>query len=66
MNDGELGDSEGERRRMETVEGSREVVRVNKCRIGLKMGDGIEWVSVGDNDVGESYLEKRSETAAGL
>ena len=55
---GELGDSEGERRRMERVDGIKDVVRVKICWRGLSLSDGIECVRVGDKVVGWSYLDR--------
>ena len=42
MNSGELGDSEGARRRMEMAKGDREVVKENKWGRGFMMFEGIE------------------------
>ena len=52
--DPELGDSAGERRRIESVSGARELASFKTCGIGLAKGDGIEWESVGANAVGGS------------
>jgi hypothetical protein len=52
----ELGDSEGARRRMERVYGTREVVSLKMCGRGLSVLEGIECERLGVRGVGGSYL----------
>lgn len=52
--DPELGDSEGERRRIESVRGTRDVVREKKCASGLALAAGMGCVIVGRRAVGGS------------
>lgn len=54
-NEPELGDSDGVRRRIEIVPGTKLVVNVKRCISGLR-ADGTEWVKVGHSVVGGSYL----------
>ena len=56
MNDPELGESEGESKRMDMVNGRRHVVSLNICASGFRLEDEIEWESVGEKLVGVSYL----------
>jgi len=60
MNTPELGDSEGGRRRTDTVRGVNVLARVKRCGNGFDMFEGIEWLMVGVKLVGGSYLCKRS------
>ena len=62
-NEPELGDSEGESRRMESVSGASEDARVNACRRGLRTLPGMEWESEGAKAVGWSYLPSQSASA---
>jgi hypothetical protein len=55
MNDGELRDSTGERRRIDIVNGLGLFAKENTWGSGFSR-DEMEWDSVGDNDVGGSYL----------
>jgi hypothetical protein len=56
MNAGELGDSVGGRRRTDIVNGWRVVARENMWDSGFN-DEGMECDSVGDRNVGGSYLE---------
>lgn len=57
MKSWEPGDSDGARRRMETVSGTRDVARVKILGRGLNESEGIGWLSVGVSTVGGSYLQ---------
>jgi hypothetical protein len=57
MNSWELGDSDGERRRIDMGCGRRAVVSFRRWGMGLRDRDGIECDRVGDNSVGGSYLQ---------
>lgn len=58
---GELGDSDGESRRMEIDGRERDDVSWKRCGRGLKAVDGIECDSVGASGVGGSYLLQLSK-----
>jgi hypothetical protein len=63
MNSWKLGDSDGERRRIDMGWGRRAVVSFRRCRRGLKDRDGIECDRVGDRFVGGSYLQSAKVSA---
>ena len=56
MNAPELGDSEGGRRRTDTVRGVSVLARVKRCGSGFNTFEGIEWLMDGVKLVGGSYL----------
>lgn len=56
MSNGELGDSEGERRRIEMACAGRTVVSLRRWERGFRKTEGIEWERVGHRLVGGSYL----------
>jgi hypothetical protein len=56
MNVPELGDSEGARRRIDTVRGVSVLARVKRCGNGFNTFEGIEWLMDGVKLVGGSYL----------
>ena len=56
MNEGELGDSAGGRRRTDMDSGWRVFAKENTCGSGFS-GEGMECDSVGDRNVGGSYLK---------
>jgi len=56
MNAPELGDSEGGRRRTDTVRGASVLARVKRCESGFNTFEGIEWLMDGVKPVGGSYL----------
>lgn len=56
----ELGDSDGAKRRMDTVKGTRHDARVKMWGKGLRTGDVIECERVGVSVVGGSYLLRQS------
>lgn len=66
MNSGKLGESEGARRRMEMGCGGREVVSLSRWGRGFMIGEGMEWVRVGDKFVGGSYLCKKKKNDKSL
>ena len=56
----ELGDSEGTRRRIDTVRGASVLARAKRCGNGFNTVEGIEWLTGGVKHVGGSYLGNRS------
>ena len=61
----ELGDSEGARRRMDTVRGKNVLARVKRCGKGLNTFEGIGWLMDGVVGlVGRSYLVERQLDAS--
>jgi hypothetical protein len=63
---GELGDSEGASKRIDTVAGDIEDDSVKMCESGLSPVEGIEVVNVGDIDVGGSYLKPQFQSTGVL
>ena len=59
MNAPELGDSEGARRRIDSVRGVNVLARVKRCRNGFNTFEGIGWLMDGVKRVGGSYLGER-------
>jgi hypothetical protein len=55
VNESELGDSDKASRRIESVSGVMVLVREKMWSSGFN-GDGMEWLRVGKNVVGGSYL----------
>ncbi len=64
MNDGEPGDSAGERRRTDMADGWRVLARENTWGSGFS-DDGMECDSVGNRSVGGSYLKTVSLPSCG-
>lgn len=58
MNDPELGDSEGARRRMNTVRGVSVLARVKRCGTGFNTFEGMGWLIDGVKLVGGSCLRR--------
>jgi len=59
----ELGDSEGTRRRIDTISGVSVLARAKTCGNGFNTFEGIGWLMDGVKYVGRSYLRKRSPHA---
>ena len=53
-NEPELGDSDGESRRIDIACGARALASLKTCGSGLANCDGMEWEGVGANAVGGS------------